>query len=186
MNSRRNLLLVAILIVSAGGSFVATYALQVDRAPASNAASGQLSAWLNLAPDERTDVAPLEAAYREDRRALEAAVVAERDRLAALFEAGDSSDAEILAQVERVVGANNALERRTARFLLDVRPHLTPAQQHRLLHYFAEGVREGGRYRWRHGWQRNSDATHESDTQPAGRGQNRGRRGPPWSGGGRP
>jgi Spy/CpxP family protein refolding chaperone len=186
MRPRRHLALFVILLLTAGGTFVATYAWQsgpTRTAPvtAPYPAAGRLCAWLDLDPAVRDAVSDLESAYRGERSTLEAAVAAERDALAALFESGEASDAEILEQVEQVIAANNALERRTARFLLDVRPHLTTAQQQRLLRHFAEGVREGGRYRWRHGWQHQGGNNDDGGEPPAGRG--RGRGGPPWSGG---
>ena len=190
MMQRRNVAFLLILLLSAGGTFVATYAWQTDQAttpPTETTAaptSGRLAAWLNVDADVRATVADLETAYRADRRELEAIVATERDALAALFDSGQANDDEILAQVEQVIAANNALERRTARFLLDVRPHLTSDQQQRLLRHFAEGVRESGRYRWRHGWQQQDSNRDDDGGSRSGRGQGRG--GPPWSGGRRP
>jgi hypothetical protein len=175
MKHGRHLAFFFILLVSAGGTFVATYAWQSGPAcdPAETQASctpGQLCGWLCLGPEERGIVSGLEVTYRTDRAELEAAVAAQRDALAALFESGSATDAQILEQVEKVITANNALERRTAQFLLDIRPHLGAEQQKRLLCRFAEGVREGGRQGRARGWQRcgenAGDTNAASDLQP--------------------
>jgi Spy/CpxP family protein refolding chaperone len=188
---QRPLVLLLVLLISAGGTFVATYAWQAEPSvprpvTATEPASGRLTTWLNVDPRGRDIVNDLELAYRAERRELEAAVAAAREELAALFDGGQAGDEEILAQVERVIAANNALERRTARFLLDVRPHLTRSQSRRLLRHFAEGVREAGRYRWRHGQQQQGGDREGVSGPPAGRGKGRGRGGPPWRNGQRP
>jgi hypothetical protein len=150
------------------------------------ASRGGLARWLRLDPAARQPVAAIEEVYRAERHDFEAAVAAERETLAGLFEDASVSDDEILEQVERVIAANNALERRTAEFLVAVRPHLNSAQQQRLLRHFAEGVREGGRHRRRHGLQRDGDESGRRGGPPAGRGPGRGRGGSSRGGGGRP
>lgn len=181
-----------ILLISAGGSFVATYAWQNDQQPAPPPVApqdGRLTSWLGVEAAERGSVGELEAAYRADRSELEATIARERETLAAMFDDAAASNDEIRAQVERVIAASNAMERRTAEFLLTVRPHLSKDQQRRLLRRMGEGIREGGRYRWRHG-QAQSDQDRAGRNgrggPAAGRGRGHGHGGPPGRGGGRP
>lgn len=175
-----------IALVAAGGSFVATYAWQVDqarlverRAPRSDAV---LAEWLNLDAAQAEAVTELEIAYRAERRALEEALTQAREQLAGLFDDQATPDDVILAQVERVITASSALERRTAEFLLAVRPHLNGEQRQRLLQHCAAGVRAGGGYRWRHGQQGGASTQEWRGGPPPGRGPGRGRGGPPHGG----
>jgi len=175
-------LLTLLILASAGGSFVATSVWQDNSSePAPQPAPPMdtvITDWLDLTPVQGQAVTTLESAYREERRELEQAVASERETLAAMFEDPAVSNDEIIAQVERVIRTSNALERRTARFLVDVRPHLDSAQQHRLLKHFATGVRAGGGHRWRHGQQGGTGSQERRGGPPPGRGRRRGRGGP--------
>jgi hypothetical protein len=104
-----------------------------------------------------------------DHARLDAAMTAERDRLAKLLESAADDDA-IMKQVEVVMTAHNEVERRVAQHLLRIRKHLTPQQQKRLMDLAAEGVRQRG-YRWRRGQQGGNAETH---------GPGHGGRGPGW------
>lgn len=192
MTRTHGLALVLVALAAAGASFVVTNAWQANRSPTSAPVvtpSGHhgLANWLQLGPTSAPAVTALEEAYRAERATLEANVAAEREALAALFEDPLATDAAIRAQVERVIAASNALERRTAEFLLSVRPHLDHSQQQQLLSYFAQGVRESGHNRWRYGQQRGADDSGRRGGPPAGRGSgsgsgnNRRGGGPPWS-----
>ena len=146
--------LVLMALIGAAGGLVAANAWQTSLGSATQSvdpAAAPLTCWLATDQARAAQLAPLETAYRKDRAALEAALAAEREALAKLLESTDVSDELIREQVERVLTTNNALERRTAEFLIAARPHLDPAERTRLLRHFAAGVREAGGYRWRHG-----------------------------------
>jgi len=191
MTRTHGLALLLVAVAAAGASFVVTNAWQASRPPASAPAAlsqshhdrGRLGDWLQLGSSSAPAVKALEDAYRAARETLEANVAAEREALARLFEDPSATDEAIRAQVERVIVASNALERRTAEFLLSVRSHLDASQQQRLLNYFAQGVRESGHYRWRYGQQRDAGDGARRGGPPAGRGSGNNRRGggPPWS-----
>ncbi len=155
MKTPRTILLAALALACAAGSYWVTYAWQQPPAtPAPTGAAGRptrLLDWLRLTPAQREAVRALEADFERDRAALEAELEASRSRLAAAFESGTTTDTELLAQVDAVLAAHQAVERRVAEYLVSLRPHLTPAQRTRLLGHFATGVREARGFRWRHG-----------------------------------
>ncbi len=137
--------------------------------------AGVLGRWLQLAPRQLEQLRHVDPAYSEERQRLEVALAGERERLAQLFEQNVAGDEQILAQVERVIEAHDALERRVARFLLALRPHLTADQAHRLFERCASGVREAGGWRWRHGQSAASEQPRRRGGPPEGRGPARGR-----------
>lgn len=175
--------LAAAFAVCAGGTFLATYAWQERGAGPRRPSPGPLDAlagWLRLMPDQVERLAGVDPGFAAERAALEAALATERERLAEVFERGAAPDDEILKQVERVIDARAALERRVAGYLVALRPHLTEEQRATLYRRCAEGVREAGGHRWRHGPGR--DALQEEPGAPRGRGGRRGQGpgGPPW------
>lgn len=138
-------------------------------------AADALGRWLQLPAPQREALRRVAPLFSEDRRRLEVALAEQRERLARLFEQADAGDEQILAQVERVIEAHNALERRVAEFLLAVRPHLTAEQAHRLFERCASGVRESGGWRWRHGQNAAPDQTRRRGGPPENRGPSRAR-----------
>jgi len=155
VNAPRTILLAAVAVVCAAASYWVTYAWQQPpAAPVPTAPAGRptrLLDWLQLTPAQRAAVRDLESDFERDRAALEAELEAARGRLAAACESETTTDTELLAQVEAVLAAHQAVERRVAQYLVSLRPHLTPAQRTRLLGHFATGVREARGFRWRHG-----------------------------------
>jgi Spy/CpxP family protein refolding chaperone len=148
------LLLVA--IISAAATYLAAYGLQRSARPSSSAestpaAGSGVTDWLRLTPQQADDLRDIEAGFAADRAPLEAKVAAEREQLATMLEDPTTPNDKILEQVDNVIAAQNALERRVADLLVAMRPHLTSQQQKRLFERFATGVREGCGRHWRHG-----------------------------------
>ncbi len=187
MNAPRTTLLAAVAVVCAAASYWVTLAWQQPPAAAAPTAPAgrpiRLLDWLQLTPAQRAAVHDLETDFKRDRAALEAELEAARLRLATAFESETTTDAELLAQVEAVLAAHQAVERRVAQYLVSLRPHLTPAQRTRLLGHFATGVRAAHGFRWRHGAPDGLDASggRSAGGPPVERGP--GGRGGGWRGG---
>jgi hypothetical protein len=166
MISRNYALLSFIAAAFGGGSFVATYAWQpptpsqpfdgpgpatcASRPCGPSQCCKSLSGWLQVTPQQQERLGSVDAGFIEDQARLEAALFAERQKLAELFESADSSGEAILQQVERVIEADNTLERRVAKHLVALAPHLTNEQRGRLYGHCAKYVRDAGGCRWRH------------------------------------
>ncbi|HUU91662.1 MAG TPA: periplasmic heavy metal sensor [Phycisphaerae bacterium] len=102
-----------------------------------------LGDWLRLPTDQCKTVCDADPGFRGEAGDLADRKSQERLTLAALLEDPATPGDQILDQVERVIAANAALERRVAQHLLAIRSHLTPDQQGRLLRFCAESVRRG-------------------------------------------
>lgn len=179
MNMRRYGGLSMIALTCAVGSYLATYAVQqqgrAGRADDSIAVAQSVTDWLEMTPRQAAAVRDIEAPFAADRALLEASLVAEREHLATMLENPAARDDEILRQVEKVIAAHNALERRVAEFLVAMRPHLSATQQKRLFDRLASTVREGGGWRWRHGRPGSVEGGWHGGGPPPGRGPARGR-----------
>lgn len=172
----RGSLLLAVLSVLA--AFGVSYAWQAGRtAPPASAANPAdvLGGWLRLLPAQVERLRHVDPAFAEDRKQLEDLLAHEQERLAELFESDGAADDELLAAVERVIAAHDALERRVARYLLAVRPQLSPEQRARLFARCADRVREAGNWRWRRGQQSDETSERRGADPPPDRGFGRGR-----------
>jgi Spy/CpxP family protein refolding chaperone len=183
MNHRSLRMTAALFVLSAFVGFGATYAWQAQRPtqlpPPGNPARA-LGGWLRLMPEQVEQLAEVDPGFAADRARLETALAEARETLARLFENASATDEQILEQVERVIDAHDALERRVAQYLVALRPHLGQEQRNRLFQRCAEGVRSAGGMRWRHGWRGGREETDLGAHEP-GRGRGRGRgQGPPW------
>jgi hypothetical protein len=178
MNLKRYGGLTLLATACAAGSYFATYALQRTNAVGSHdaprAAGPSVSDWLRLEPQQAADVRNIEADFAADRAPLERQLAAEREQLASMLEDPATTGAEILQQVDKVIAAQNALERRVADLLVAMRPHLRAQQQQRLFERFASGVREGCGGRWRHGQRGDFEDGRHGGGPPSGRGPGRG------------
>ncbi len=180
---RRYTGLSVIALACAAGSYLATHAFQpqgrvLPPLNLTTMADSSIAGWLGLSREQAADVLEIEATFAADRTSLEAVLQAERERLAFLFENQETPDDHILQQVEAVIAAHDALERRIARHLVALRPHLTPEQTKRLFDRFAGGVRECQGPRWRQGLPADQTAGPRGHGPPPGRGWRRGQ-GPP-------
>ncbi len=199
MKLMRNSAIAGVFVLCTLGSFVATYAWQSQPAEPEMAKQPAeplraLCGWLRLMPDQIEKIAGVDPDFAAESADLEAALAVERDQLATLFEDSDATDEVIAQQVEEVIAAHNQLERRVAKHLLALRPHLTDEQRAKLFQRCAKGIREAGGWRWKHGrgdgrgggrgngWRRGRGDS-ERGGPPPGRGRGRGRgngRGPRW------
>ena len=182
MNGRSVRIVLVLFVVSLVAGYGATYAWQREQrtepveTPTNPAEV--LGGWLQLMPAQIEEINAADAGFPADRVRLEAELERERTALAVMFDDADASSEDILAQVERVIAAHDALERRVAQYLVAIRPHLSDAQRTQLFERCAEGVREASGYRWRHGQRQNE--TNSGNARPGvGRGRGRGH-GPPW------
>lgn len=181
MTPRHVLPSIVILTLGIAAGLGTTYAWQTRPAPPpASAPADILGGWLRLPPGQLRALRDIDPGFSAERDELEATLAAEREALAALFEQPNADDGAILDQVERVVAAHAALERRVARYLLAVRPHLTDSQRARLFERAASGVREAGGWRWRGGRDADLENNRRGGGPPPdrGRGFGRGRGGP--------
>ena len=145
--TKAGVITVLVLAVGGGlGSFFVTVAQVRHGAPAT-----PLEHYLGLSAERAQLVQKADPAFSVEAERLSATLDTARDGLARLLETPSATDREILDQVEQVITAQDALERRVARHVLAIRPHLTPDQQKRLMGLCAHGVRQGGGSRWRGG-----------------------------------
>ncbi len=149
--SRPMLYLSALLVVLAGvGAYTATVASRStsQSAMSNDDATEALWSWLNASADQRSQLREADAGFASELKQLKAEVAANRAVLASLLEKPEATNDQIMAGLEKVIAANNALERRVAQYLLAVRKHLTVEQQRRLLNLCAEEVRRGRGHQW--------------------------------------
>lgn len=180
MRTQRILPATLLLALGIAAGLGTTYAWQTrPTPPAASAPADILGGWLRLPPSQLRALRDIDPGFSAERDELETTLATERETLAALFEQPDADDQAILDQVERVIAAHAALERRVARYLLAVRPHLTDPQRARLFEHAASGVREAGR-RWRGGRDAELENNRRVGGPPSdrGRGFGRGRGGP--------
>lgn len=147
--TKLRVIVVATLSVAAGlGSFFATRAQVPQAVPAD---TEPLHRWLDLSAERVHLVRQADPEFSKEAAGLSETLTAERRKLADLLEAPASTDAQVLEQVERVIAAHDALERRVARHVLAIRPYLTADQQKRLMGLCANCVRQRGDHGWRGG-----------------------------------
>jgi len=161
--TRTQMIVVGLLALAAGaGSFAVGRSVgqtkpAPDQARTSAARLGPscnecdaLATCLGLSPAETKAMVEADPDFNRQAATLRAELAKERDALAGLLETTASSDEILTQQVERVIAAHGALERRVARHVLAIRKHLTPSQAKCLMSLLAEGVRcasKCGRYR---------------------------------------
>ena len=156
MRLMRNGAIVSAFVLCTLGSFVATYAWQQrpEQTPPTEKQprpADVLGGWLRLMPEQVERIAGVDPTFADESAELEAALETEREKLAEMFEDASATDEAITQQVETVIEAHDRLERRVAKHLLALRPHLTDEQRSKLFERCAQGIREAGGGRWRHG-----------------------------------
>ena len=100
--------------------------------------------WLGLSDEQHKAIHATDPVFDNEAAGLADGLRRRRHGLAELLESEGAADAKILEQVELVIAAHNALERRVARHVLAIRQHLTPAQQKRLMGLCARQIRGQG------------------------------------------
>lgn len=179
MNLRVSILSTAVVALAGLGAYTATVTTRFTSQPATSSddATEALLSWLNPSADQRSQLRQADAGFASELKQLKAEVAAHKALLAALLEKPEATDDQITAGLEGTIAANNALERRVAKYLLSIREHLTVEQQRSLLNLCAEEVRRSRGYQW--GKQRHTQDS-ESHSGRGQRGQGRGGGGPPW------
>jgi hypothetical protein len=165
----RTVVVLVISVAAAVGSYVATQAWQQPSAsPAAAEARPSatlpcdvttcyraLAGWLGLSKEQTKQLEAVDSGFMEECSRMEDSLFAEREKLAELFDDPRAGEDAILKQVDRVIAANGALERRVAAHLVALRPYLTSEQRARLYTRCAKGIREacgcGRQQRWRCG-----------------------------------
>jgi len=147
--TRFGIILVTSLAAAVGlGSFFATLGQQRTT---QGSMAAPLQRWLGLSEERARLVREADATFPDEAAELSEKLDAARHRLAELLEDPGASDDQIMVQVERVITAHDALERRVARHVLAIRPHLSAEQQKRLMGLCAHGVRRCCGRPWRSG-----------------------------------
>lgn len=100
--------------------------------------------WLKLSSAQREAIQQQDPSFETDAAALGKTVSERRAALATLLENPDSTNEQILAQIDQVNEAEHALEKRVINYLLAVREHLTTDQQLRMMGLAANCVRGRG------------------------------------------
>jgi hypothetical protein len=124
-----------------------TFLVTVKAAPATvttTSSTAPLCRWLALSPAQQQEVAQDDSTFEADAAALRQNVWAARDTLATMLQTADTPEADVLAQVDRVSAAENALQRRVTQYVLRIRPRLTSEQQQNLMGLCADAVRGPG------------------------------------------
>ena len=156
--TRIQMIIVGLLAVAAGaGSFVA--GRDVGQTPPPPRADGTcpgeldsscndcgaLATCLGLLPSEAKEMAAADPDFHREAAALKADLAEQRGALVGLLEDPASSDETLTQQIERVIAAHGALERRVAGHVLAIRKLLTPSQAKQLMGLVAEGVRSANK-----------------------------------------
>jgi hypothetical protein len=131
---------------------LSTYLVTVKAAASTTAAGANtasagmapLCRWLALTPAQQQAVTQDDPTFDADAAALRQSVWAARDTLATMLQAADTPEADVLAQVDRVSAAENALQRRITQYVLRIRQRLTSEQQQNLMGLCANAVRGPG------------------------------------------
>lgn len=124
-----------------------TFLVTVKAAPSAAATSSNatpLCRWLAMSPAQQQEITKDDPAFDADSAALRDKVLAARNTLASMLETPATPEADILAQVDRVSAAENALQRRVTQYVLRIRDHLTTQQQLNLMGLCANAVRGQG------------------------------------------
>jgi len=199
-----NIIITIVLTLAAG---IASFYISRSAAEASaSAPENAFSNWLELTPAQQDSVESTEADFRRKAVELSETFRQERQILAQLLENTQSSDEQILAQVETVIVAHDNLLQHVVRYILSVRGHLEAGQKAKLLHLCGQIVRgrpAQGRLRgstngnlaggqsgkgyqrlrgWRQGQGRGQGWRRDGSGGGWGPGQGRGRRGRRWQG----
>lgn len=165
--TNRRMWLAALCVAAAAVSFVATLAARLPRPPATDPVDT-----LPISSRDWQRATACDPGFPREARELSATLDRERAALADLLEDAASQDDQIRGQIERVIAAHNALERRVAEHVLKVRGQLTPEQQKQLMGLVSDTVRQAGP-RWRGGRGEGSSAATQPTTHPGRRGKGR-------------
>ncbi len=168
---RRHSLLLAVVILAVGMTSFVTGRLVASRRQAESEPDG----WLQNAP---TRVREADREFELSARRLAQTVTSQKNALARLLADPCSTDTQVLAQVDRVIGSNAVLMTAVGKHLVELRDGLPPQQRQRLMRSCVGSLRGQvqQRYRWRGGAQ--EDAPRQGGDNEYGRGRGGGGLGP--------
>ena len=197
-----NIIITLALALAAGiaSFYISRSAAETPESAPENAFSN----WLELSPAQNDTVQSTEPDFQREAAELSEAFRRERHTLARLLEDTQSSNEQILDQVEKVIAAHDDLLRRVVRYVLAVRTHLDATQKQKLMHLCGriirgrpargrlQGLSNGNQigeqpdngYQRRRGWGqgRGNGGQGRGYGGGRGRGQGRGRYGRRWQG----
>lgn len=105
--------------------------------------------FLNLSDEQVKQVREADPKFRDDMRTIVQNLRTQRAKLAELMRSDESSDDQIMAQLDQVIEADAKLERRATEHLLKIRPHLDEDQRRRLMRLAAMRLHGGPPWRGR-------------------------------------
>jgi len=132
-----------LIIVAAAAAAAGVAAFFITAAVHGEAEKSPVAEWLDLSDKETESLDERDPGFARDATELSDALCEARRALANLLEDPATPDDTIRQQVEKIIKAHGALERRATEHLLAIRDHLTPDQQKRLLGFCASVIREG-------------------------------------------
>lgn len=177
---RNNLLILLAGAFIAGIAFTLTIGAGPNRTPAKDP---HLSSLLELSKSQIAAIDKADPGFDSEAAELARELDDAKSRLAEALENDDATDEQVLALVESTIEAHNALKRRVAQHILNIRSHLEPQQRSQLMGLCAENIRASRRYQNRNGQQAEGGGRGRNGGGPGrgnsenGRGQYRGGRG---------
>jgi len=102
---------------------------------------GSMRKWLAFTDEQDEAIRQSDPDFNKEAAELSMAFIAQRQHLAHLLDAPDSSDEQVTAQVERVIEGNHALTKRVVAHILAVREYLSPQQHQQLMHLCSNIIR---------------------------------------------
>lgn len=154
MNRRLTIVLCLVVVAGASSFLLGRQTAGPEATPAelAGATDGEpcckhsaLCNFLRLSAEQRKLVRATDPDFADEAGRLKGIVQADRQALAVMLENPESTDEQIMAQIEKVIASHDALERHVARHMLAIRPILTPEQAKQLMGLAASGVRSAGR-----------------------------------------
>ena len=141
MTRKYTSLLVLLIVGVAAIAFAAAWLVRTCTAP--DRPDVSIAQWLALSPQQAQRLQQIDPAFARDVADMAGQLDHARQTLAQLLEHEHATDLQILDQVEHVIDAHNALERRVAEHLVQLRGELEPTQRQRLGRHAADHIRLG-------------------------------------------
>jgi uncharacterized membrane protein len=139
MKRKHWIVLLTIVAVVGGGAFFVGRQSAAEARPADT-----MARWLNLSASQVREIDKEDPDYARDANDLCDKLQGERRTLAGLLEAPASTAQAVNDQLDRVLAADAALQKRIIAHVIRVREHLDPSQRSRLMNLCAQGIRNAG------------------------------------------